>query len=419
MPRLPGLVATDHVFTVPLDHALPDGPSIEVMAREVVAASKTNSELPWLVYLQGGPGGPSPRPTGASGWIERATRDYRVLLLDQRGTGRSTPVTTRTAKSMPPSELASYLRHFRADSIVRDLELIRAQLNSGKRWSTLGTSYGGFITLTYLSLAPEGLASCYITGGLPGLETTAEEVYRRTYPRVKAKVTAFYERYPDDVGRVHRIAEHLRDNDVRLPDGDRLTVQRFQTLGMGLGMGTHEHSLHWALDEAWDGTELSRKFLYQAMNDTTFHSPIYAVLHESIYAQDKRPTAWAAGRELPAEFAPDATPLLFTGEMIYPWMLDFSGLREFAEAANLLASYDDWTPLYDVDRLAANQVPVATAIWHDDMYVDAELSLRTAARVGNLTPWITNEWQHDGGTASGGSVLDRLISLAADLPPIT
>jgi pimeloyl-ACP methyl ester carboxylesterase len=194
MPRLPGLVTTDHVFTVPLNHARPDGPSIEVMAREVVAASKTDSELPWLVYLQGGPGGPSPRPTGASGWIERATRDYRVLLLDQRGTGRSTPVTTRTAKSMPPSELASYLRHFRADSIVRDLELIRAQLNSGKRWSTLGTSYGGFITLTYLSLAPEGLTSCYITGGLPGLDTTAEEVYRRTYPRVKAKVTAFYER---------------------------------------------------------------------------------------------------------------------------------------------------------------------------------------------------------------------------------
>jgi hypothetical protein len=187
---------------------------------------------------------------------------------------------------------------------------------------------------------------------------------------------------------------------------------------MGLGMGTYEHSLHWLLDDVWDGDELSRKFLYQAMNDTTFHSPIYAVLHESIYAQDKHPTAWAALRELPAEFASDATPLLFTGEMIYPWMFDFSGLREFAEAAELLASYDDWTPLYDVERLAANQVPVAAAIWHDDMYVDAELSLRTAARVGNLTTWITNEWEHDGGSASGGTVLDRLISLAADLPPV-
>src|SRR5689334_845780 len=113
MSRLPGLVSTDHLFTVPLDHAQPDGPSIEVMAREVVAASKTDSDLPWLVYLHGGPGLRPPRPTGAGGWIERATQDYRVLLLDQRGTGLSTPVTTRTAKSMPSAELASYLRHFR------------------------------------------------------------------------------------------------------------------------------------------------------------------------------------------------------------------------------------------------------------------------------------------------------------------
>jgi pimeloyl-ACP methyl ester carboxylesterase len=90
----------------------------------------------------------------------------------------------------------------------------------------------------------------------------------------------------------------------------------------------------------------------------------------------------------------------------------------FITLTYLLASYDDWTPLYDVERLAVNQVPVAAAIWHDDMYVDAELSLRTAARVGNLTTWITNEWEHDGGSASGGTVLDRLRSLAADLPPV-
>lgn len=53
------------------------------------------------------------------------------------------------------------------------------------------------------------------------------------------------------------------------------------------------------------------------------------------------------------------------------------------------------------------------------MYVDAGLSLQTAARVGNLKTWITNEWEHDGGRASGGSVLDRLLTIAADLPPST
>src|SRR5204862_3690014 len=86
--RQPGTVLTDHVFTVPLDHADPAGPAIEVFAREVVAAAKAGHRLPWLVFLQGGPGGASPRPAGRESWLDRALDDYRVLLLDQRGTGR-------------------------------------------------------------------------------------------------------------------------------------------------------------------------------------------------------------------------------------------------------------------------------------------------------------------------------------------
>ncbi|MEU4197306.1 alpha/beta fold hydrolase [Kribbella sp. NPDC026611] len=376
--------------------------------------------MPWLVYLHGGPGLPAPRPMGASGWLERATRDYRVLLLDQRGTGRSTPVTARTAKSMKPAELAAYLRLFRADSIVRDLELIRAELSPGKPWTTLGTSYGGFITLTYLSLAPEGLKTSLIMGGLPGLAATPDDVYTATYPRVVAKNEEYYARYPEDVARVRRIADHLRDNDVRLPDGDRLDVLRFQTLGIELGMSGYAEELHWLIDSAWDGDELSRPFLYGVMgNGGEGNVPLWTVIHESIYAQDDCPTNWAAARLRPPEFDPDRERLLFTGEMIYPWMLEhISGLQPFAEAAHLLASEGGWTPLYDTDRLATNRVPVAAAIWHEDMYVDAALSLQTAAHIGNLTHWVTNEWQHNGGSASGGAVLDRLLELAADLPPV-
>jgi len=415
------LVVTDHLFTVPLDHSRPDGETIEVLGREVVAAGKADTRLPWLIYFQGGPGLAAPRPSSASGWIERATRDYRVLLLDQRGTGRSTAITARTAASKTPAELAAYLRLFRADSIVRDAELIRAQLSPDEPWTSLGTSYGGFITLTYLSLAPEGLKTCLITGGLPGLDATADDVYRRTYPRVVAKNDAFYARYPEDVERVRRIADHLRDHDVRLPNGDQLDVLRFQLLGINLGMGSWAPSLHWLIDEAWDGDELSAAFLHSVMNKTALGiDPLWAAIHELIYAQGDHPTNWAAARLRPAEFSPDHDRLLFTGEMVFPWMFEqISGLREFAEAANLLAAEGGWPRLYDVDRLAANGVPVAAAIWHEDMYVDADLSLQTAARVGNLTTWITNEWQHDGGSASGGSVLDRLLSLAADLPPVS
>ena len=41
-------------------------------------------------------------------------------MLDQRGTGRSTPVGALPGAR--PSEQAAYLTHFRADSIVRDAE---------------------------------------------------------------------------------------------------------------------------------------------------------------------------------------------------------------------------------------------------------------------------------------------------------
>lgn len=92
---------------------------------------------------------------------------------------------------------------------------------------------------------------------------------------------------------------------------------------------------------------------------------------------------------------------------------EIAGLRPFAEAADLLAEWTDWPPLYDRHRLAANKVPLAAVVYHDDMYVDAELSLHTARDVGAVRTWITNEWEHDGITASGGRVMSRLMDLAA------
>ena len=44
--------------------------------------------------------------------------------------------------------------------------------------------------------------------------------------------------------------------------------------------------------------------------------------------------------------------LLFTGEMLYPWMLDiYKNLKPFKGAANILANKDDWTKLYDKNKL--------------------------------------------------------------------
>ena len=47
-----------------------------------------------------------------------------------------------------------------ADAIVADAELIRKQVTGGSPWSVLGQSYGGFCTVSYLSMAPDGIRPC-------------------------------------------------------------------------------------------------------------------------------------------------------------------------------------------------------------------------------------------------------------------
>ena len=107
------------------------------------------------------------------------------------------------------------------------------------------------------------------------------------------------------------------------------------------------------------------------------------------------------------------SPLLFTGEMIYPWMIDADPtLRPLREAADILAERDDWPPLYDPVRLAANEVPVAAAVYYNDMYVDREFSMQTAQAIRGLQAWVTSEYEHDGLRVSDGVVLDRLIGMA-------
>jgi len=426
--RQPGVVLTDRRFTVPLDHDDPDGETIELYAREVVATDKAKGELPWLVYLQGGPGFGANRFIGKQAWLGRALKEYRVLLLDQRGTGNSTPANRQTLPLRGgPREQADYLAHFRADSIVRDCEAIRPTVTGGDPWTVLGQSFGGFCTVTYLSYAPEGLRAALVTGGLPSLDAHADDVYRAAYPRIERKVAAHYARYPQDVERARRIAEHLLAHEVVLPNGYRLTVEAFQSLGIVLGKSDGSHRLHYLLEDAFvrtpHGPALSDAFQEEVQGLLSFAGhPLYALVHEACYGQGAEPTGWAAER-VRAEFPQfDAAktlvgdgPLLFTGESVHPWTFDNDPvLRPLRETAEDLAENRGWPPLYDPARLAANEVPVAAAVYHDDMYVDTEHSLRTARSIRGLRTWVTNEFEHDGVRAGGPRVLDRLIAMSRD-----
>jgi pimeloyl-ACP methyl ester carboxylesterase len=403
--RLPGLITVEHTFEIPLDHGDDSSERITVFAREL--ARPEGRDRPFLVYFQGGPGFEAARPTrnpNSPGWVERALEDFRVLMLDQRGTGRSSPIGTLPGRS--PTEQAEYLAHFRADSIVHDAEWIRSALGV-ERWSVLGQSFGGFCVTTYLSLAPEALREAFLTGGLPALGQRIDEVYAHTYERVLDRNRRYYERYPADRERVRRIHDLVASGELVLPSGDRLTWRRFRQLGRILGMSDGAEQLHHLLELPPD----SLGFLHDADTSAAFpRNPIYAVLHEASWA-DGGSTRWSAERMLPSEYE---APELFTGEHVYPWMFeDYGGLAPLHEAAQLLAERE-WPRLYDPDVLAHNEVPVAAAIYANDMYVERAFSEETAAQIGGARVWITNEYEHNGLRADGERILGRLIDLARD-----
>ncbi len=419
--RIPGLILIGHEFTVPLDYSQPDSEQITLFVREVVALEHEQADLPYLVYFQGGPGSSAPRPDGRSGWLKRALQDYRVLLLDQRGTGRSTPVTAQTlARFATPQAQAVYLKHFRADNIVRDAERIRIELlGEESQWSALGQSYGGFCLTHYLSAAPAGLRAVIITGGLPPLDRHADDVYRATYRRVLERNQLYYARYPEDEALVQAIVRHLQDQPVHLPDGARLSPRRFQQLGLALGTSDGFEQIHYLLEEAFvqgvQGRELSYAFLRhfeQAQNFET--NPIFAILHEAIYCQAAA-SNWSAER-MRAEYPlfepnPDQR-VLFTGEMIYPWMFaDYPQLQPLQAAAEILATDADWPCLYDVAVLRQNKVPCVAAIYYNDTYVERAYSEETAQTIGGIKLWITNQYEHNALRADGEAVLDRLLGM--------
>jgi proline iminopeptidase len=192
-------------------------------------------------------------------------------------------------------------------------------------------------------------------------------------------------------------------------------------LGGKLGTRAGQQQLHYLLADAFapgpgGGEQISDVFLAEAGAALGFTAgPLYAVLHESIYAQGAA-TDWAAASVLVdrAELATDADPMCLLGEAVQPFFFtEEPALQPLAPVADLLAERADWPRQYDPDRLAGNQVPVYAAVYADDMFVPRQLSLRAAERIGATTVWLTDDYLHDG-LCDGDEVLDRLRALAAE-----
>ncbi|KAJ2786195.1 hypothetical protein H4R18_000042 [Coemansia javaensis] len=426
---LPGGRVYERFFDCPLDYQQPsDGRRVRVFVRHVVPLGKADQmhALPFILYLQGGPGFECRLPGSVDGgWHKKAIEEgYQLLLLDQRGTGLSSPIDADTLArhGATAEEQAEYVSHFRADNIVRDCERIREILCRGRasaesqKIALLGQSFGGFCAATYLSLFPDSLSKVLITGGVPPLVDSPDPVYMATYPRMAARNRQYYECYPRDVARVRAIIEHLNQTEVTLPDGGRLSPRRFQQLGISFGFtggfaSVHQIVLYAASDLEATGRLSAYTLSMIAAAQGFDTNPLYCILHEAIYCQSGQASRWSAHRVRESHFrdafehdwariqarSDPTAPVYFTGETVYPWMLDdYAELRRLKPVALALAERPWRGQLYDAAVLGANRVPAAGVSYYNDMFVDFGLSEQTAQAIGGFRQWVTNEFHHNG-----------------------
>ncbi|TID04672.1 Proline iminopeptidase [Colletotrichum higginsianum] len=422
---IPGkLLVSELFFEVPKDYSNQSsgvlqlfGRSVTKHERPVVPPSETEKkqaeQKPWLVFLQGGPGFGNPEPQDSPVTHTALERGYQVLFLDYRGVGLSSPVSAATLALQGNAEKqADHLKLLRQDNIVNDLEAVRACLTSDfpeekKKWSLFGQSFGGFVSLTYLSRFPQGLREVFLTGGLAPVGKIPEQVYEATFKKVMERNKAYYEKYPEDI----------------------------ELLTLGIAFGAHGgldsvHSnilkLKTDLDQFGFFTRASLADFEQA---TSFDSNIiYAILHEAIYTEKPGVASnWAAyrvGKALeefswlenePAISEYTAAPLYFSGEMIFPLHFEtYPELVELREAAEILAKFDEWPELYDQEQLRKNTVPVYAAGYIDDMYVDYNFAKETAALVKGTKVYETNQLYHSALRGRTADVMRELFRLRDD-----
>jgi len=419
---LDGMLAADHYVEVPLDHRDPARGTTTVYLRELRATATAEDELPYLLFLQGGPGGASPRPDGGPPWVTWALERYRILLLDQRGTGRSEPLDPQRIAALGDAQAqADHLSLFRADSIVLDCEVVRQRLLGDAAWTTLGQSFGGFCTFTYLSFAPQALTECFVTGGIPPIGLEVDDTYRSTYPRVIARSADLDADYPRARATLRAVADHLTRVDEWLPDGERLTPERLQEIGHVLGQENGPLRLHYLAESAWAGDRLSQEFrsgVGQLISGFAV-SPLYALVHEPCVCDIGQSARWSAER-VRAEFPEiDATdgPLGLTGEAIYRHTIARQpALMPFLGAMDLLAEKVWDRPLYDREVLSRNEVPVAAQVYTQDMYVPASTSLEVAALVPGVRVVEDPDHHHDALRRHGLEVLTGLRAALDEAP---
>jgi pimeloyl-ACP methyl ester carboxylesterase len=180
---LPAAYARCATLRVPLDPASPDGPTIELFVARLAALNAEPQPDP-LVLIAGGPGQSTvDMYLQLRSAFEPTRRDRDVILVDQRGTGRSahgfdcaTP-DDLALDTVAADELARLVdacaaslehdpRFYTTSVAVADLERVRSLLGI-ERWNLYGVSYGSRVAQHYLRRYPARVRAVVLDGVVP------------------------------------------------------------------------------------------------------------------------------------------------------------------------------------------------------------------------------------------------------------
>jgi pimeloyl-ACP methyl ester carboxylesterase len=194
--RLPNLssLAQCGEIEVPEDRSKPEGRKIRLFAAVLPASTLSPAPDPLLI-LAGGPGQPASTLAPFASRLNEVRRNRDIVLIDQRGTGRSSPLDCAAFKPrdddaletdpVPRARLcAEQLRTQGVDAAqytttawIDDLEAMRGALGYAQ-WNVWGGSYGTRVAQEYLRRYPARIRTATLDGVVPPAMISTLDVWR-------------------------------------------------------------------------------------------------------------------------------------------------------------------------------------------------------------------------------------------------
>jgi pimeloyl-ACP methyl ester carboxylesterase len=177
--RLASITARCGVLAVPEDRTRPDGRTIDLSIAVVPALNRRAAAAP-LFLLAGGPGqGATAMYMGLAAAFARANRNHDIVLVDQRGTGKSAALrcdypddwvapddlmaALRRATSACVQKYGDRVRFYTSSAAVADLAAVREALGFASI-DLYGASYGTRVAQLYMRRYPKSIRAAILDG---------------------------------------------------------------------------------------------------------------------------------------------------------------------------------------------------------------------------------------------------------------